>query len=531
MVKKRHVIWMVAIAGILALVAVLLAALALFAHPNESPLTTIENLSPSEIIELPPGFESDLYAAPTEVSQPTVIAFGPDNKLYLLSLNGSIFVFEDGDNDHYAETVRRVFSDPSSDSRRVQLGLAADSLVHAVGMAFHENILYVSDSGRISRLTDADDDGILDTLTPVVEGLVSLRMAGNSNNGIAFGPDGKLYVGVGATTDHGPIQEPMEAAILRMNPDGSDLEDFATGLRNPYDLTFSPDGDLFTADNNPGQLDKSLRYIPPEELDHIREGRDYGFPSFFGYPPLGSGTEPPVTEFFPSVASAGLVYYAANQFPEHYRNGIFVAQWGTGSESSLSRGLDNGHMVVFVTLQKTDDGTYRGDWEEFARFNSGEQVFRPIDVTVGPDGALYVAEFMTSRIFRITYTGNEQRGSSPIVSSPSISTTETNMDVLALGESLFLDGVEGAPACVSCHSLDRERQGLGPSLYDLRNADPLRTGELNITDYIRQAILEPNAYIARGYNADYMFQNYADYLTSEQVEALVGFVLSLSASH
>src|SRR5664279_3508179 len=139
-------------------------------------------------------------------------------------------------------------------------------------MAFYHNVLYVSDGGRISTVTDSNGDGTLDTITPIVEGLATQQWTYHSNNGIAFGPDGKLYVGIGSTTDHGPLQAKYEASILRMNPDGSDLETFATGFRNPYDLVFSPKGDLFTSDNSPDALDATLPYLPPEEIDHVQQG-------------------------------------------------------------------------------------------------------------------------------------------------------------------------------------------------------------------------------------------------------------------
>jgi hypothetical protein len=80
--------------------------------------------------------------------------------------------------------------------------------------------------------------------------------------------------------------------LASMKPDGSDMETFATGFRNPYDLAFSPNGELFTADNSPDSLDATLTYLPPEELDYVRQGRNYGFPTAFG--DLNDGdTEPP----------------------------------------------------------------------------------------------------------------------------------------------------------------------------------------------------------------------------------------------
>jgi glucose/arabinose dehydrogenase/mono/diheme cytochrome c family protein len=464
---------------------------------------------PAYLIQPPGGFEVSVYAEPANMSLPTVITFGPDGHLYLLTLGGHLLRLEDSDGDFYAETVQTLYD--NADGR----------LVQPVGLAFHDDALYISHSGSISTFSDDNGDGTLDTLTPIVEGLVSLHFRDHSNNGIIFGPDDRLYVGVGAKSDHGPVTDPMEGVILRMNPDGSDLEVFASGFRNPYDVAISPDGEVFTADNNPSEFDDTLRFLPPEELNHVREGRNYGFPDVYGRPPADNDSEPPVTEFYPSVGSAGIVYYDGDQFPEHYQQGVFVAQWGTGANIALDRGITNGQMIVFVPLEPSDDGTFTGDWEVFAQFNPDNNL-RPVDVTVGPDGALYVVEFQTATIYRISYTG--ETTATQVVSEEPV--PEFAAEVVSAGEALYLRGAEGAPPCVTCHMLD-ERRGLGPSLRGLRNIAGSRVSGLSAVEYVRQSIVDANAYIVPGYNADYMYQGYGDSLSDEQVEALVAFVLSL----
>jgi mono/diheme cytochrome c family protein len=309
-----------------------------------------------------------------------------------------------------------------------------------------------------------------------------------------------------------------------MNPDGSDVEVFANGFRNPYDLAFSPNGELFTADNNPDALDDTLRYLPPEELDYVRQGRHYGFPDAFGFMGDIADSEPPVVEFFPSVATAGLTYYAADHFPPAYQNGVFAALWGTAAPTPQERSLTNGRMVVFVTLAPSDDGGYRGDWDVFAWFRQGSD-YRPIDVIVGNDGALYIAEWTTATVYRVTYAGIDAAVPTPNTPTPEALPTAAP-ELLALGESLFLNGVEGAPACVSCHRLD-DAPGLGPSLRGLHEVAGQRVSGLGTLDYVRRSITHPNDYIVPGYSAGYMFQDYAARLTDDQLDALVSYVLSL----
>jgi len=221
------------------------------------------------IMDVPAGFQSKLYAR-LPITQPTVVTFDSSGAIVVLSLDGHIVKMTDNDHDGYAETSTMLFEDP------------ADKVNYAVGLAYHDGKTYIADAGRVSILTDSDNDGKLDSIQPIVVGLPTWKHTFHSNNGIAFGPDNKLYEGVGATTDHGPLQDKYEASIIRMNPDGSDLEVFATGFRNPYDLTFSPKGELFTADNSPDEPDHSMTYLPPEELDFVQQGKNYGFPYVYG---------------------------------------------------------------------------------------------------------------------------------------------------------------------------------------------------------------------------------------------------------
>ncbi len=348
--------------------------------PGPPPLT-------ERVTFIPDGFEISIYGG---LARPgaSAFTFDPDGEINVLTNDGQLFRLRDDNGDYIA------------DHRELLYANEANVLEHAVGLAFgSDGALYISDKGRIVRMLDVDSDGIYDAIDPIVFGLPALVYPFHSNNGIAIGPDGKIYVGIGSTTDHGPIQEQWEASILRMNPDGSELEVFATGFRNPYDLTFLPNGDLFAVDEAPDQLDETLRVLPPEELNHVRQGRDYGFPNVFGKTlPSGNTSEPPIAEFPAASVSAGLVYYSATQFPAAFQNGVFVAQFGTRTPSVE---LDSGHGVIFVPLQPTADGTYTGDFQMFLQFTT--EWGRPVDVTVGPDGALYVLEYLTGEIFRVVY--------------------------------------------------------------------------------------------------------------------------------
>lgn len=450
-----------------------------------------------DFLELPPGFAGKVYAfGPTD---PTAITFGPDGHLYAAALNGDIFRLVDNDGDDYAEMRQPIFR-------------SNGQLRFLAGITFDDNgTLFVSDSGRIGTLIDENSDDIYDTHTVLVEGLPSWLYWGHSNNGIAFGPDGKLYVGVGSTTDHGLLREEYEASMLRMNPDGSELEVFATGFRNPYDLAFSPEGELFAIDNNPDQFDAGLPYLPAEELNHVREGLDYGFPDVFAPPLNGYGdTEPPAALFLASVGSSGMTYYRNNAFSEDFNDGLFVAQWGGNQDLRL---LPNGYRVVYVDLQPDTGGeTFSGEWTSFAAFDRENTLARPVDVTAGPDGTLYIVEYQTGVILRIEYVGEtETEAPSP------------EAELIALGRSLYENGVEGGPSCAACHA----NVAVAPLMQNVGALAATRRPGMEAESYLYESILLPNAYIVEGYNAGAMFQGYGDVLSQEELDALVAYMLTL----
>ncbi|MBZ0286921.1 MAG: PQQ-dependent sugar dehydrogenase, partial [Anaerolineae bacterium] len=382
--------------------------------------------------------------------------------------------------------------------------------------------IYVSYSGKIGIVSDGNGDGMLDTVTPIVEGLPSWQHTFHSNNGIAFGPDDKLYVGVGATTDHGPLHDPLEASILRMNPDGSDLEVFASGFRNPYDVVFSPDGKLFTSDNSPDEPDHTLHYLPPEEIIYVQQGKNYGFPTAFGNLRSNDSTEPPITETLTSSASSGITYYAADPFPPEY-HGIYLAQFGTGAAYAKAAAVKTGEMVVFVQPQEGEDGRLTGTWQPFATFRRDLGSYSPIDVTIGPDGALYIAEWQTWTVFRVTYTGLTPSAEV----TPEAAIIGFNSNLIARGEDIFKNGVSPAPPCITCHFLDNTANATGPSLYGLADRAGTRVAGLSAEEYVRQSILHPNDYIVEGFSANFMYQNYAADLSDEDVNALIAYVLTL----
>jgi glucose/arabinose dehydrogenase len=247
--------------------------------------------------------------------------------------------------------------------------------------------LYASTlTGQVIALRDADGDGAADDLTQIISGLPALR---HQTDGLAFGPDGRLYIGQGSTSDRGETGlVDREASILVAEADGSGLRVYASGTRNPYDLAFYPGTSrLFATDNG--------RDVPasgvPDELNLIVDGGDYGWPGSWGTGQGGdcAGTLAPVAELPAHAAAGGLVFYTGDRFPE-WQGQAFITLYGANSGDPLI-----GRRVLRVALTQSGEA-WSGVVSDFA---SGFD--RPLDITEGPDGALYVADFGAGIIYRL----------------------------------------------------------------------------------------------------------------------------------
>ncbi len=314
-------------------------------------------------IELPQGFAASVYLHGT-IDNPTTIAFGPDKELYVADISGALWIAHDTSQDGTTDEIQRF----------------ADGFSLLVGLVWHDGELYAASSGKIEALRDTNADGVADQRRIVVSGLPSMVLKPHSNNGLAIGPDGRLYFGVGSTTDSEVEQEEYAAAVLSVNPDGSDLRVFARGFGNTFDVAFNADGELFGGDNSPQGADD-----PPDEFNHIVENGHYGFPYFYGDPPKNGGTRGALVSFPAHSVPTGVTFYEGARYPAEYHDGAFITLWSRGE-------------VARVEVGRTASGNYLGRVSPF-----GSGFLWPIDAVTGPDGNLYIADFGTSTVYRITY--------------------------------------------------------------------------------------------------------------------------------
>jgi putative membrane-bound dehydrogenase-like protein len=319
-------------------------------------------------VTLQPGFSWSIYAQGT-MDNPTTMAFGPDDELYIADISGTLWVAVDEDGDGSTDRITKF----------------ADGFSLLVGLIWHDDELFAASSGKIEALRDTDGDGIADQRRLVVDGLPSMILMPHSNNGLAVGPDDRLYFGVGSTTNGRVEHNELAAAILSINPDGNDLRVFARGLGNSFDVAFNAEGELFAGDNSP----QGEGTDPPDEFNHIVEGGHYGFPYFYGDPPENGGTRGALVSFPPHSAPTGVTFYSGSAYPTEYYDSGFITLWNRGE-------------IARVEVGRAASGNYLGRTSTF-----GSGFLYPIDVVTGPDGNLYVADFGTSVIYRITHDPNK----------------------------------------------------------------------------------------------------------------------------
>ena len=234
-------------------------------------------------------------------------------------------------------------------------------------------------------------------------------MTGHVNRDIEIGPDGRLYVGVGSLGNISVEPEP-KATVQSFAADGSDQKTIVAGVRNPAGLDVHPEtGEVFAVVQERDGVGDDL---VPDYMIRVDEGEFFGWPySYMGSnpqpgfaqlaPDLVESTQQPDLIFNPHSASMDLAFYEGDMFPERYRDGAFVALKG-----SWNRTQPTGYKVVFVPF--TDgmpDGTYENFLTGFwSRGTDRAEVWgRPADVTVAPDGALYVVDDTGGTIWRVTY--------------------------------------------------------------------------------------------------------------------------------
>lgn len=358
---------------------IIAAALAVLGLPAASSPATDRVLAN---VRLPPGFEIELYTDGVEGARS--LALGKNGTVYVGTTRLGVV---------YAVT-------PPVAGATARVRTIVRDLNAPNGVAYRDGALYVAETHRIVRFDQIDALG--GKLEPKVVRDDLPRDRHHSYRVLSFGPDGKLYVGIGAPCN--VCNEPGYGLIVRMNADGSDREVFARGVRNTVGLAWHPQtGELWFTDNGRDWLGDDS---PPCELNRAsRPGLQFGFPFCHGAdikdPEFGrlgecSQSVPPARALGAHVAPLGLRFYTGKNFPVQYRGQIFIAEHGSWNRSVLS-----GYRITRVKL----DGEKAISYEPFAvGFHRGNDVYgRPVDLLQLDDGSLLISDDRAGALYRVTY--------------------------------------------------------------------------------------------------------------------------------
>ncbi|MCB1678735.1 MAG: PQQ-dependent sugar dehydrogenase [Halioglobus sp.] len=343
---------------------------------------------------VPPGFSVSLYAG--DLPRARFLRFTPTGDLLVSRPHAGdvVLLRRDADGDGAPDAVETLIT----------------GLQRPLGLDFSGDWLYIAESNQIGRVP-------FDGATATLAGPYEAVLTGLTDNGnhwsktIRFGPDGLLYLAQGSTCNVCVEQDQRRATMMRMQPDGSRAQVIATGLRNSVGFDWAPwSGALYATDNGRDLLGDNF---PPCELNRIVPGNFYGWPYFngdnvpdpdMGADPLAQQRQPtaPVHGFRAHNAPLGITFIRADDWPRDYRRSALVALHG-----SWNRSEPDGYKVV--SLHWTDEGIVERDFLSGFR-RDGVTRGRPVDVTQGPDGAIYVSDDYAGAIYRIAHhTVNSQQ--------------------------------------------------------------------------------------------------------------------------
>lgn len=358
---------------------------------NSSPAISGASASlPLDKIKLPTGFSISIFA---EVDNARSMAVGA---------NGTIFVGNRNEDKVYA--VKDVDGDGKADKRWT----IASGLNMPNGVAFRNGDLYVAEVNRIHKFSGIESK--LDN--PGKSQVIYDKYPTEAHHGwkyIAFGPDGKLYVPVGAPCNICEPKDPVYASITRMNPDGTGLEVFAHGIRNTVGFTWHPiTKQIWFTDNGRDMMGDD---IPPCELNTApKEGLHFGYPYCHGGTIKDDefGNKRPCSDFVKPaqnlgahVAPLGLKFYTGKMFPAEYQNQIILAEHGSWNRSKKS-GYKLSLVKVDANSRTTSYTPFATGWLD----DASQKVWgRPVDVLLLSDGSMLVSDDQANVIYRIVYKG------------------------------------------------------------------------------------------------------------------------------
>jgi glucose/arabinose dehydrogenase len=367
-----------------------------FATPSAQNMPNIVPQPAGAKLVLPPGFSAEVWAeGGFQLARWVTVA--PNGDVFVAdSEAGKLVLLRDRDEDGKAET-------------RFEFG---SGLNQPFGMAFADKWLYVGNTDAVVRFPYTPGQTAATAAPEKIADLPGRGYREHWTRNVVVSPDGsRVYATVGSESNVEVEPDPRRAAIIQMNPDGSESRVFANGTRNPIGLAFNPTtGALWAAVQERDGLGDDLA---PDFVTEVKDGAFYGWP--FAYAgqnedPRRLGERPDLVKktVVPDVlvqahsAVLGLVFYTGKMFPPEYRGDAFVALHG-----SWNRSRRTGYKIIRI---KFKDGRPVGGYDDFVSGwmldeESRDVWGRPVGLAVLPDGSMLIVDDGWNRIWRVTYSG------------------------------------------------------------------------------------------------------------------------------
>ena len=361
------------------------------------------------------GLAINIFVREPQIINPSSLCFDNKGRLFVGAGPQYRSPREDSPTDYI-----KILIDQDDDGVAEEVKTFAEGFNSIQGLAWRNNELWVANAPELTVLRDTDGDDVADEYQIIFSGLNNLR---HGLHGLNWGPDGWLYMSLGntwvskdapkairdlqgITSDTNP-QYPLtkiysredypkgyhplnkdekEGGIFRCRARGHGLELYARGMRNPWDICMDTGFNWLGTDNDPGRPGE--RMFMPVPFAHYSMRHAWMFDWMGEHPAVA-----PASDLFPGVSGSGtgVTFYHSNHFPEAYQNRYLIADWTNNCIFLYEPKWEGSLQVPAVEKRKIVDGGTTQGGDLGYKGAKGRALFRPTDIEVGPDGALYIA--------------------------------------------------------------------------------------------------------------------------------------------
>ena len=387
----KNIVWSVIVLSLL-LIAISIVFLGIRPAVKSDSLDTIV---------LPQGFKIEVFA--DSLGSSSVAYPGPnpgprmmlinDNIMYVTVPNqGRVIALPDRNNDKKADNAVTFL----------------DKLNNPHGIDFNNGWFYIAQENRLIRVKGSNDSlkADLETLEIIID---NLPTGGHFTRTVKI-HNNSLYISIGSSCNVCLEQDERRAAITKCDLDGKDCRVYSIGLRNAVGFIFHPlTGKMYATENGRDWLGDDQ---PPDEINLIEEGKNYGWPICYGKdihdtdfdknvyvrnPCMEPFEMQSLVDLQAHSASLGLAFYYGEGFPQEYRGDLFVAFHG-----SWNRKQPTGFKIVSIDMDALTVKDFATGW-----LSDGNVLGRPVDIIVADDGPMFVSDDNAGKIYRIYYQGSK----------------------------------------------------------------------------------------------------------------------------